>query len=128
MGLFRADSVVLSYSNLEGAKRWWMEAFDCKVATVPPDWDNPLPSDVVLKFPGDSEPTILLCARSEVEQAGFDRPSPVVSVIFCDKLKKACEQLSGRGVLAGPIQDGGDMQFFEIRDIEGNLIEICKEP
>jgi hypothetical protein len=24
-------------------------------------------------------------------------------------------------------QDGGDMQFFEIRDTEGHLIEICKE-
>jgi hypothetical protein len=31
-------------------------------------------------------------------------------------------------ILAGPIQDGGDMQFFEIRDIEWHLIEICKEP
>jgi hypothetical protein len=63
-----------------------------------------------------------------LEEAHFDRPSLVATVIFCDKLKKAHEHLSGRGVLAGPIQDGGDMQFFEIRDIEGNLIEICKEP
>ena len=36
--------------------------------------------------------------------------------------------LSSRGVLPGPIQDGGDIQFFEIRDTEGHLIEICKEP
>ena len=86
------------------------------------------PSDVALSLPGDSEPTILLSARSEVEEAHFDRPSAVATVIFCDKLKKAYEHLSGRGVLAGPIQDGGDMQFFEIRDTEGHLIEICKEP
>jgi hypothetical protein len=94
---------------------------------VPPDWDNALPSDVALKFQGDREPTILLSARAEVERAGFDRPSPVASVIFCDKLKKAYEELSRRGILVGPIQDGGDMQFFEIRDVEGHLIEICKE-
>jgi hypothetical protein len=119
--------VVLSYSNIDAAKRWWIDAFDCKVAKVPPDWDNPLPSDVALKLPGDSEPTVLLNARSEVEQAGFDRPSPVVSVIFCDKLKKAHELLSSRGILVGPIQDGGDTQFFEIRDIENNCIQICKE-
>jgi len=25
------------------------------------------------------------------------------------------------------IQDGGDTQFFEIRDLEGNLIQVCKE-
>jgi len=128
MGLFRADSVVFSYSNVEAAKQWWIDTFGCKVVRVPQDWDNPLPSDVALTLPGDSEPTILLSAQSEVAQARFDRPSPVATSIFCDKLKKAHEHLSSRGVLAGPIQDGGDMQLFEIRDPEGHLIEICKEP
>jgi hypothetical protein len=56
------------------------------------------------------------------------RLAPVATVIFCDKLKKAHEHLSSRGVLIGPIQDGDDMQFFELRDTEGHLIEICKEP
>ena len=128
MGLYRADSVALSYSNVEAAKQWWIDTFGCKVVRVPQDWDNPLPSDVALTLPGDSEPTILLSAQSEVAQARFDRPSPVSTSIFCDKLKKAHEHLSSRGVLAGPIQDGGDMQFFEIRDPEGQLIEVCKEP
>jgi hypothetical protein len=98
-----------------------------KTAKVPPDWDNPLPSDVALKLPGDSEPTILLSVQAEIEQAGFDRPSPIVSVIFSDKRKKAHEELSTRGILVGPIQDGGDMQFFEVHDTEGHLIQICKE-
>jgi hypothetical protein len=128
MGLFHTDSVVLCYSNIEAAKRWWIDTFDCKVVKVPPDWDDPLPSDVALTLMGESEPTILLSDRSEVEQAHFDRPSPVTSVIFCDKLKKARDYLSTRGVQVGPVQDGGDMQFFEIRDTEGHLIEICKEP
>jgi len=128
MGMFRADSVGFSYSNVEGAKQWWIDTFGCKVVRVPQDWDNPLPSDVALTLPGDNEPTILLSAQSEVAQARFERPSPVATSIFCDKLKKAHEHLSSRGVLTGPIQDGGDMQFFEIRDPEGHLIEICKEP
>ena len=127
MSLFYAESVALTYSNVEAAKRWWVETFDCQVAKVPPDWDCPLPSDVALKLPGDSEPTILLNSRAEVERAGLDRSAPVVSVIFSDKLKKAYEQLTSRGVLAGPIQDGEDMQFFELRDIEGNLIEVCEQ-
>jgi len=127
MGLFHTDSVALSYANVEAAKQWWIDVFDCKVARVPQDWDSPLPSDVALALPGDSEPTILLSAQSEVEQAHFDRPSPVSTVLFCDKLKKAHEHLSSRSVLTGPIEDGGDMQFFEIRDTEGHLIEICKE-
>ncbi len=120
MGLFQTDSVGLSYSNVEAAKQWWIDTFGCKVVRAPQDWDNPLPSDVALILPGDSEPTILLSAQSEVEQARFDRPSPVATVIFCNKLKRAHEHLSSRGVLAGPVQDGGDMQFFEIRDTEGH--------
>jgi hypothetical protein len=105
-----------------------INAFDCKVVRVPVDWDCPLPSDVALQLPGHNTPTILLNAKAEIEQAGFARPSPVSSVIFCTKLKKGHEHLVARGVLAGPIQDGGDTQFFEVRDVEGNLIEICKEP
>jgi hypothetical protein len=128
MGLFHTDSVVLSYSNVEGAKQWWIDTFGCKVVRVPQDWDNPLPSDVALTLSCDSEPTILLNAQSEVEEGHFDWSPPIATVIFCDKLKKAHEHLSSRSVLAGPIQDGGDMQFFEIRDTEGHLIQICKEP
>jgi catechol 2,3-dioxygenase-like lactoylglutathione lyase family enzyme len=128
VGLFRVDSVALSYSDVQAAKQWWIDTFGCKIARMPPDWDNPLPSDVALALPGDNEPTILLSAQSEVAQAHFDRPSPVATSIFCDKLKKAHELLSSRGILAGPIQDAGDMQVFEIRDPEGHLIEICREP
>lgn len=128
MPLFYTDSLTLAYSDVESAKRWWIETFGCKAAKVPPDWDCPLPSDVALRLPGHDAPTILLNAKAEVEQAGYDRPSPLASVIFCQKLKKGCEQLTSRGVSVGPIQDGGDTQFFEIRDTEGNVIQICKEP
>ena len=128
MPLFYTDSVTLDYSDIEGAKRWWIEAFDCHLTKVPSDWDCPLPSDIALQLPGHDAPTILLNAKAEVEQAGFDRPSPVASVIFCNKLQKGHEHLTNHGVLPGPIQDGGDTQFFEIRDSEGHVIQICKEP
>jgi hypothetical protein len=124
--LFRTDSIVLSYSNLDAAKKWWIDAFDCKVVKVPSDWDSQLTSDIALKLPGCDDPTILLCSRAEIEQAHLAIPSPVASDMFCNKLEKARDFLSRRGVVPGPIQDGGDMQFFEIRDIEGNLIQICK--
>ncbi len=52
--------------TLRAAKQWWIETFGCKVVKVPQDWDNPLPSDVALTLPGDSDPTILLSAQSEV--------------------------------------------------------------
>ena len=123
---FYTDSLVLTYTSVEAAKQWWIDTFGCKVEKVPAEWDNPLASDVALKFPQDKEPTILLCARSEMEQAKLDPPSAVVSTIFCDNLKKAHERLS-TCILVGPMQEGGDTQYFEIRDIEGHLIQVCKE-
>ena len=127
MTRFYTDSIALTYSNVEAAKQWWVSAFECTVAKIPLDWDNPLPSDVALKLPGGKEPTILLSDRSEVKNSGFNRTRPLASVLFCDKLQKAHDQLSSRGIQTGSIQDGGDMQFFEVRDSEGNLIQICKE-
>jgi hypothetical protein len=114
MGLFHTDSVALSYSDVEAAN-----TFGCKVVRVPKDWDNPLPSDVALTLPCDSEPTILLSAQSEVEQARFDRPSPVATVIFCDKLKKGHEHLSSHGVLAGPIQMGATCSSLKCATLKG---------
>src|ERR1051326_7547926 len=89
---------------------------------------NPfLPSDVVLKLPGHDEPIIVLIDRAEVQRAGLalptDRP-----ILFCGKIKRAHEYLEGRGASPGPIQDGGGTQFFEVRDPEGNVIEVCREP
>ena len=125
MALFWTDSIVLCYSNVDAAKQWWIDAFDCKQAKLP-GWDNPLPSDVALKLPGDDEPRILLSDRAEVQEAGLEPPTH--PIIFCNKLQKGYEYLLGRGVVSGPIQDGGDTQFFEIHDAEGNVVEICKEP
>ena len=94
---------------------------------VPPDWDNRLPSDVALQLPGDHEPTILLSDRAEAERAGFDRSLSVVPVIFSDKLGRAHDHLSRRGVVVGPIQGDATPHFFEVHDIEDNVIEICEE-
>ncbi|HET9742890.1 MAG TPA: VOC family protein [Terriglobales bacterium] len=126
MALFGTDSLVLRYSNLEQAKRWWMDAFDCKAVRVPSEWDDPLPSDVALKLPGYDEPTILLSDRTGAEQAHLDR-SVAVPVIFSSRLRKAHEHLSRRGITVGQIQGDEAPHFFEIRDIEGNVIEICEE-
>jgi len=70
----------------------------------------------------------LLCSRAEIEQAHLEVPSPVATDIFCNKIEKAHDNLSRGGIGPGPIQQGGDMQFFEVRDTEGNLIQVCKEP
>jgi hypothetical protein len=56
MPLFYTDSITLAYSNLEAAKQWWTNAFDCDVAKVPADWDCPLSSDVALQLPDQDAP------------------------------------------------------------------------
>jgi hypothetical protein len=125
MAPFQTDSLVLCYSNIEAATRWWIATFDCRQVKVPPDWDDPLPSDVALRLPGSPEPTILLCDQAEVQQAGCSG-SNEHPIVFCTKLTKAHEYLNHRGAAPGPIQDGGGPQYFEIIDPEGNVIEICE--
>src|SRR6266481_1974635 len=96
MALFSADSLVMCYSNVEVAKRWWIEQFECKHMEVPANWDDPLPSDVPLRLPGNDEPTILLCDQREVLEAGFDRTNQH-PLLFSPRLKKAREHLTLKG-------------------------------
>ena len=81
---------------------------------------------MAIKLPGDDEPAVLLCDKTEVNRAGLDRGYSH-PLIFCSNLKKGHEQLRLRNAAVDPIQEGGGTQFFNIRDPEGNIIEICKE-
>jgi catechol 2,3-dioxygenase-like lactoylglutathione lyase family enzyme len=127
MALLRCDFIGLSYADLETARRWWVQVFDCKQVKVPENWDCPLPSDVALKLPGLDEPTILLSNEAEVRQAGYDRPNGH-SIIYCSKLPKAHDHLKAMAANPGAIENSGGTQFFNLSDPEGNMIEICKEP
>ena len=91
MALFRTDSIVVVCSRVEEAKRWWIEKFGCKQVKLP-IWDNPLPSDVALKLPGDAEATVLLSDRAEVASAGLNRSGPV-PIIFSEKVKRFVRNL-----------------------------------
>ena len=73
-----------------------------------------------------AEATVLLSDRAEVASAGLNRSGPV-PIIFSEKVKKAHEYLAGKGVAVGPLQNDGNSDFFEVRDPEGNVIEICQE-
>ncbi len=127
MALFYTELLSLACSNVQAEKQWWIAAFGCKETKAPMGWDCPLPSDVALKLPGADEPTILLSDKTEIERAGYDRQNDHL-LIFCANLKKAHEHFRAGIAPAGPIQHGHGTQFFEVRDPEGNVIEICKEP
>jgi catechol 2,3-dioxygenase-like lactoylglutathione lyase family enzyme len=56
-------------------------------------------------------------------------PSGETNMLYAPKLKQAREFLSARGVNVGDIQqDRQGTHYFEMRDPEGNVIEICEEP
>jgi len=127
MALFRTECISFDYANLDAAKRWWIEVFECKQVPLP-EWNDPLPSDIALKLPRFAfEPSILLRDRSEAGPA--EDATPVRNqMIFCERFEKAHEYLGSWGGTVDPIQDVRGGKFFHIRDCEGNVIEICKEP
>ena len=53
-------------------------------------------------------------------------------IMFCRNLLKAHDELTARGAMLGPVitEDLGDLGctgYFEIRDCEGNVFEVCKD-
>ncbi len=127
MSMFWTDSLEFCCADVEAVKRWWIQVFRCRQVKRALS-DVPLPSAVALALPDeDDEPQIVLCDAAELRQAGFEPPDEH-SILFCGNLEKAREHLSGCGAQPGPVQDGGGTEFFEIRDPEGHIIEICREP
>ncbi len=127
MALFyTGDGVFFTYSDLGAAKRFWIDTFGCKETKVPANWDCILPSDVALRLPGEDEPGIGLSDRAEVESAGYERTN-ARAIIYCRNIRKAHEHLAAWGAKPATIGELGGMQFFEIKDCEGNTIEICLE-
>lgn len=126
MGLFWTDYLVICYSDVEAAKKWWISVFECKQTKIPADCDDPGPADVALKLPGAEEPTIQLCEKSDPKEDALAR-SERRPLLFTSQLKKAHDQLPRRGVAATPIEEGEGIEFFTVRDLDGNAIEICSE-
>ena len=50
-------------------------------------------------------------------------------MLYASKIGKAREVLASRGVNVGEIQeDRQGTHYFEMRDLEGNVIEVSEEP
>ncbi len=127
MLLFRTDSLKMCYEDLEAARQWWVQTFDCRQVSAPAHWTYLLPSDVVLAVSGALMPVIVLSSLAEEEAARLERADEH-PILFTNDLRNAREFLARRGLAPGPIQSGAGPQYFLIRDPEGNAIEICEEP
>jgi catechol 2,3-dioxygenase-like lactoylglutathione lyase family enzyme len=76
---------------------------------------------VTLKFKAEDKPLIL-----GPHDKFYPRPTPM---LYTRKIQKAKEILSSRGVHAGIIErDRQGTHYFDVRDSEGNLIEVSEEP
>ncbi len=118
MRLFWSENLAFGYADIPAAIRWWQQSFDAKMAPTP-DWDSP--PAAALMLPGLEDYAIAIYG----DYRGFG--GTTVPVIFAGNINKAHAHLEQHGVLAGPIQ-GDSPKYFEIRDCEGNVIEISEEP
>jgi len=76
---------------------------------------------ITLKFSADTDPLILVPKDPILPRS--------VPVLFSRRIRKVRERLIANGVSAGPVQqDRQGTTFFELRDGEGNTIEVSEQP
>jgi hypothetical protein len=110
-------SIYIGVRDLNAALAWYMEKFELRKSPEPIDEET-----------GDAA---LVSADGEAFIAfGAPNPANVETRMFAVKnAQKAREWLASRGVNAGPLQtDRQGTHYFEMRDLEDNMIEFCEEP
>ena len=58
-------------------------------------------------------------------QEGEVRPSSIKAILFSDALEETRLKLLAMDVDAGEIEMDGEVTFFEFKDVDGNLFEVC---
>ncbi|MEO5936381.1 MAG: hypothetical protein ABIP81_04125 [Terriglobales bacterium] len=127
MGLFYVqEPVFISYNKLEASIVWYMENLGCrKPAKDEAQDDDGKPLENVLLLGDDYAGTVIFCG------ADVESPSTVpitVPIINTRKIEQAHRFLSERGVSCGAVQrDRSGRAYFEFRDLDDNVIEVCDE-
>ena len=118
MALFKpADSVYIRVRDMESAVAWYRDKFGFR--EVPAESDDADGSRWLAL--GKDEPPIVLGPPDDNVY-----PTPI---FWANNVVKCRDKLSSLGINAGPVQqDRQGTHFFEFRDIEGNVIEVCEEP
>ena len=111
------------YANPQAAAQWWMDKFGATKIEVP-DNDDPLPSDTALGAANGL--SIMFSSLSEVRAAKLGCETDRHPLIECNDVDLALQYFQDRGIAAGAIQQGRDMRYFEIHDVEGNALEIIE--
>jgi len=114
-----ADSFYIGVMDVAGATSWYIEKLGLQ--NVPVEMDD-AEGCVALGFSKKDQTTLVL--------GPLDKPSyETTPMLYASNIEKAREVLSSRGVNVGEIQrDQQGTHYFEMRDVEGNVIEVSEEP
>jgi predicted enzyme related to lactoylglutathione lyase len=112
--------ITVAANDLEAAARWYAEKFDLKNSGFTEEDGSRF---CELTSGREMEPKIVLWQK-ESDEAEPDRP-----ILNTVNAVKAREWLLARQVNVGPVEtDRQGTHYFEMRDSEGNTVEICEEP
>jgi hypothetical protein len=114
-----ADSFYIGVLDLTASTSWYIEKLGLQKVMVEMDDAD---GCVALGFSKKDQTAIALGPRGKPADEATPR-------LYASNVKKASEILRSRGVNVGDVQqDRQGTQYFEIRDLEGNLIEVSEEP
>ncbi|HEX3120295.1 MAG TPA: VOC family protein [Candidatus Acidoferrum sp.] len=115
------DNISVGVRDLDGAIAWYEEKLGLKL--------TPLKSedfDAFLAFGKKDEIGLALCLIPPGQTTANVEGHPI---LFSKTIEAAYEDFSSKGINVEPIQsDSGGNQFFRFRDLEQNVIEVCREP
>jgi hypothetical protein len=114
-----ADSFYIGVMDVTAATSWYVEKLGLQKILVEMDDSE---GCVALGFSKKDQTCITLGPRGKPT----DGTTPM---LYASNVRKAREVLGSRGVNVGDIQeDRQGTHYFEMRDVEGNVIEVCEEP
>ena len=115
------DNISVGVKDLDGAIAWYEENLGLKLI--------PLKSedfDAFLAFGKKDQIGLALCLIPPGQTTVNVERHPI---LFTKTIEAAYEEFSSKGINVEPIQsDSGGNQFFRFRDLDQNVIEVCREP
>lgn len=114
------DNISVGVKDLDGAIAWYEEKFGLK--RTPQKSED---FDAFLAIGKKDETGLALCLIPPGQSAVNVEGHPI---LFTKTIEAAYEEFSSKGVYVEPIQsDSGGNKLFRFRDLDQNVIEVCRE-
>jgi catechol 2,3-dioxygenase-like lactoylglutathione lyase family enzyme len=115
------DNISVGVRDLDRAVDWYHDKLGLRLTSLKSE-----DFDAFLSFGEKDEIGLALVVIPPGETKANIEGHPI---LFTKRIEAAYEDFSSRGVSVEPIQsDSGGNRFFHFRDLEGNAIEVCREP